>query len=46
MVIESEYMIFKGLMGDFSIFIGAPAGLGFMEKFEYLEESVLYSISC
>ncbi len=45
-VIESEYMISKGLMGDFSILIVAPAGLGFVGKYESLEESALYGISC
>ncbi len=40
MVIESEYVISKGLMGDFSILIVVPIGLRFMEKPEYLEESV------
>ena len=46
MVIESEYMVSKGLMGDFSILIVAPAGLRSVGKPEYLEESVLYGISC
>ena len=45
-MVESENMIFKGLMRDFSILIVAPAGLRFVEKLEYLEESALYGISC
>jgi len=40
MVIESEYMVSKGLMGCFSILIGVPAGLIFAGKPEYLEESL------
>jgi hypothetical protein len=39
-VIESEYVIFKGLMGGFSILIVAPAGLRSVGKHEYLEESL------
>ncbi len=38
-MVESENMIFKGLMGDFSILIVAPAGLRFVGKPEFLEES-------
>ena len=45
-VIESENMIFKGLMRGFSILIVAPAGLRFVGKDESLEESALYGISC
>jgi len=45
-VIESEYIVFKGLMRGFSILIVAPAGLRFVGKYESLEESALYAISC
>ena len=45
-MIESENMIFEGLMRDFSILIVVPAGLRFVGKYESLEESALYGISC
>ena len=40
MVIESEYMVSKGLMGDFSTLIVAPAGLRFVGNQNFLEESL------
>ena len=45
-MIQSEYMLSKDLMGDFSTLIVPPAGLSFVGKHESLEESALYGISC
>ena len=44
-VIESEYIVFKGLPGCFFILIVAAAGLRFVGKSPSLEESALYGIS-
>ena len=40
MVIKSEYMVSKGLMGCFSFLIVAPTGLRFVGKPEFFEESL------